>query len=213
MKGCHRAQWGSLAIVVPRHAVGYDATHEERTEQLSRKETRIDANEQDRAPDGGGQQARLVESVCFLVAGRPMAIPIEQVSEAVEPPTITPMFHLPRWVRGLAPLRGDILLVLDLAALIDLPSQESPQTRVLVVRAEEKRWGVIVDEIMGVRRLSKTTTGTRRIPGIPTWAMGLFADEKEPVLLLDMNRLAEQVGAMGHIQQTARSPSGGDNGD
>ena len=146
--------------------------------------------------ENDSRQRTEVDSICFRIAGRLMAIPIEQVAEAVELPPISHLFHLPDWVRGLAPLRGDILLVLDLAGLFDLPGTHSETSRVLVVRSKAARWGVVVDDILGVRKLTRAQGGTGRTPGVPTWSEGLFSDGNSPVLVLDMDRLAQHIGSM-----------------
>ncbi len=146
--------------------------------------------------DSDARQRTEVDSICFRVAGRLMAIPIEQVAEAVELPPISRLFHLPAWVLGLAPLRGDILLVLDLAGLFDLPGTDSEDSRVLVVRSKTVRWGVVVDDIMGAQKLIKAQGGAGQTPGIPSWSEGLFSDGTSPVLVLDMDRLAQHIGSM-----------------
>ena len=182
----------------------------ERTDRSPRKGTQDRAPEGNRIPDARNAVSRIVESVCFRVAGRLMAIPIDQVAEAVELPPITPLFHLPRWVLGLAPLRGDILLVLDLAGLFDLTSNLDEESRVLVVRTQDRHWGVLVNEIVGVKRLERAETGARGTPGIPSWAEGLFFDGRDPVVVLDMNRLAQHVGENGpsNGEETARGANG-----
>ena len=69
------------------------------------------------------------------------------VTELERVPTITPVPHVPAWVRGVTNLRGDILSVIDMRTFLGLEASSSHSARMLVVRLldEEFATGLLVD--------------------------------------------------------------------
>ncbi len=102
-------------------------------------------------------------SVIFGLGATRCSLPIDRVVEIGEVPKITPVPNVPPWVRGAANLRGDILAVIDLRALVglqpfDAELRELRAGRLLVVRSSpglkgEVAAGLIVDAVEGVARL------------------------------------------------------------
>src|SRR6185295_6688454 len=118
------------------------------------------------APQKGAQRtadpAVAGRFVIFDLGRTRCALPIDRVAEIGEVPKITPVPHVPRWVRGVANLRGDILAVIDLRARIGLPpvDPESRKGRMLIVRSSpgplgEVAAGLLVDAVSGVSRVDR----------------------------------------------------------
>jgi purine-binding chemotaxis protein CheW len=96
----------------------------------------------------------------------------------------------PAWVAGLVNVRGEVLVVLDLARLFELPlnNHEAPR-RIMVLAAADFVVGVQTDEILGTRRL----TSAQLKPPFPSvgglrteWIRGITS---EGVTILDGDRL------------------------
>ncbi len=112
-----------------------------------------------RAPARRGASAG--RSVLFDLGGTRSALPIDRVFEVGEVPKITPVPNVPRWLAGVVNLRGDVLAVVDLRALVGLSpfDRESRPGRLLVVRSApgadgEVAAGLWVDAVLGVAELS-----------------------------------------------------------
>ncbi len=58
--------------------------------------------------------------LCFHVAGQDFALPIGSVKETLPERPLTRLFLVPPFVAGLINLRGEVVAVLDLAALLGL---------------------------------------------------------------------------------------------
>lgn len=87
----------------------------------------------------------------FYVDELLLAIPIEQVEEIVRLGSLTPVPHAPAWVRGVMNLRGEVITVLDLRAILGLGAAEcSARTRNVIVQAHGERIGLLVDRISDV---------------------------------------------------------------
>jgi purine-binding chemotaxis protein CheW len=104
--------------------------------------------------------------LCFASGGQTFGLPIDAVKETIEARPLTRLFLVPPFVAGLINLRGDVVAVLDLLALLGLPTQRRQQTRNIVIlrasllsaRARHDRAaanraaaGLLVDALDGVR--------------------------------------------------------------
>jgi twitching motility protein PilI len=81
-----------------------------------------------------------------------------QVREVMMMPSmVTRVPRCKEWVVGLANLRGQLLPIIDLRQFLGAGSSQGLSTaRVLVAENEEFLVGIIVDEVFGFRRFSKT---------------------------------------------------------
>ena len=59
--------------------------------------------------------------LCFHVAGQDFGVPIAAVKETIPERPLTRLFLVPPFVAGLINLRGEVVAVLDLSVLLDLP--------------------------------------------------------------------------------------------
>jgi chemotaxis signal transduction protein len=73
------------------------------------------------------------------------------VVESMRPLAITAVAHLagvPAHVTGMSAVRGTALVVVDLASLLGQPTVEA--TRLVIVRAGERRIGLLVGGVLGI---------------------------------------------------------------
>ena len=95
--------------------------------------------------------------ICIEVAGAAYAIPVAEVQEVIDYRPPTRVFHAPPALAGIFSLRGEVLPILELAALLEAePSrlQAASSPRVVVVRetiGPRRRVGLKVDALLGLR--------------------------------------------------------------
>lgn len=58
--------------------------------------------------------------ISFVVGWHEMALPIHAMQEIGDMPVITPLPHLPPWIKGIVQIRGEILSVVDFQLLFNL---------------------------------------------------------------------------------------------
>jgi purine-binding chemotaxis protein CheW len=84
--------------------------------------------------------------VTFELAGERYALPVARVQEITRAHGITRVPHAPPPVRGIANLRGRVLVVVDLRLRLGLPpAAAGERSRILVVSARERSLGLLVD--------------------------------------------------------------------
>ncbi|MCI0572795.1 MAG: chemotaxis protein CheW [Myxococcaceae bacterium] len=102
-----------------------------------------------------------VERLALLqirLEGDAFALPLLQVLEVVRPGPLTRVPAAPEHVRGLMNLRGRILPVLELRTRLGLSAAvHSPLSRVVVVERQQRRFGLWVDEALGVLQAPRST--------------------------------------------------------
>ncbi|HWR30239.1 MAG TPA: chemotaxis protein CheW [Negativicutes bacterium] len=78
-------------------------------------------------------------------------IPIEQVLEITRPSEVTKLPGMPNFIEGIMNLRGNVIPVMDLKKRFGLGTTvKQDETRIVVVKLDQKKCGVIVDEVLEI---------------------------------------------------------------
>jgi purine-binding chemotaxis protein CheW len=83
------------------------------------------------------------------------ALPVDRVLEVAELGDLTPVPGSPPETMGVCNLRGQVIPVMDLAMVLDLP-QGTP-ARIVVVELDQRRAGLAVDSVVDVGGLPDPT--------------------------------------------------------
>jgi chemotaxis signal transduction protein len=97
--------------------------------------------------------------VRIKVGAEAYAVPVGHVLEIAELGTVTPVPGTPAPVLGLRSLRGQLLPVVDLAALLGVARTAAP-ARLLVTEAAGQRAGFAIDEVTEVGEMPEPTEET-----------------------------------------------------
>jgi purine-binding chemotaxis protein CheW len=90
--------------------------------------------------------------VVFRLGDEEFGLPVEAVDEVARlPERITRVPRTPAFLEGVVNLRGEVLPVVDQRRRFDMPPSEAGEgRRLLVVRTQRHRAGLIVDGVLGV---------------------------------------------------------------
>ena len=109
-----------------------------------------------------------MSSVCIRVrvGQEHYALPVADVREVAELGVVTPVPGAAASVLGVRNLHGDILPVVDLAAVLGLSRDAAPE-RIVVAERTGRRAGLAVDELEDVAELPESTdpTASRYLQG------------------------------------------------
>lgn len=142
------------------------------------------------AVTGGG-----IDVLAFRVAGERYAFETSHVAQAYPMLPVTVIPGVPDFIVGIVAARGDVLSVIDLRSLLDLPLArlEEPGA-IIVLQSEEMAFGILADEILGVERYATDALE----PALPTldkiektYLKGVAPDR---TAILDAERLLSDPG-------------------
>ena len=126
---------------------------------------------------------------------------LEEVAEIIPLPRITRVTGVKTWLLGMANLRGVVISVVDLREfLTGKPTMLGPNSRVVVVRSGEWHYGLLVDEIIGMRQFGQED----KLPALDMIDAGLrpylteaFQGENKKWLAFSASRLLNDARFLG----------------
>src|SRR5215510_14925843 len=88
----------------------------------------------------------------FFLAEEEYVVSIQKVKEIIEYTAITKVLKVPRWIRGVINLRGNVVLVVDLAVRFGLDERPITKTSCIIIvevqqETEKTVMGVIADSV------------------------------------------------------------------
>ncbi|MBF0549897.1 MAG: chemotaxis protein CheW [Deltaproteobacteria bacterium] len=96
-------------------------------------------------------QSDVRELITFYLNGGLFGVDVAQVREVNRLQDITRVPHAPEFVCGVINLRGEIVTVVDLRLILNMPATElSSKTRIVIVTHQDEQIGLLVDEIADV---------------------------------------------------------------
>jgi purine-binding chemotaxis protein CheW len=131
-----------------------------------------------------------LEVVEFLLASEHYGIELTYIREIYVLSEFTPLPGTPAFVLGLTNVRGQILPVIDIKKLFDLPAKGlTDLNRVIVVRTRQMELGILADAVLGVRAIARNEFRT----SLPTLT-GIRAEylkgiTKDPLVVLDVAKI------------------------
>lgn len=129
-------------------------------EQLFREDVmqRLRANngkQMSQAQPSQVEGVRELKVLVFRLGADEFGLPIDAVDEVAQVPVqITKLPKTPKFLEGVVNLRGDVLPVIDQRRRFDMPPSDAPERRrLVVVRTERHRAGLVVDAVSDVLRV------------------------------------------------------------
>lgn len=151
--------------------------------------------------------------VTFSLGGKDYGIDIMKVKEIAKFSHFTYVPNTPSYVRGVYNLRGDIISVIDLRTMFQLPIEERPEgapEEGLILRLEDRLLGVVVDEIdkvVGIQ--SETIQPPHPIFGDINikYISGVVEHDERLYIILDVERVFSKDSDDAGAAPTTSSPS------
>jgi purine-binding chemotaxis protein CheW len=106
----------------------------------------------------------VVQLAAFEVGGEEYVIDIMRVREIIRPVPITPVRKGPRYVEGVISLRGAVIPIVDMRRRFDLPPEETPHQRMVIMIVDGRALGLRVDAVTEVVRVPRSSI--RPAPGL-----------------------------------------------
>lgn len=146
--------------------------------------------------------------VVFQVGTEEYAIPIEQVISIEKVEGITPIPHLPVYVKGIVKVRGELLPVLDLEEILyHRIIQYNDQTRMIVVKTDELTIGVLVNDAKEIIDIEKENLKQLGLVAFnkTSYFTSIANLESRLITLIDPSKLVQSLEGINEIQQYMKS--------
>ncbi len=154
------------------------------------------------------------QAVVFRLGRQRFGIGITSVREVLDLPPVTPLFRVPACLLGVVNLRGDLVAILDLAALLgmalDAPEDAKSSGSVLIVETTgddaRRSAGLKVDQVLEV--LMITVDSIDPAPDLDgsqkNYARGICLVDGRPVTMLDVDSIlnAEPLRMFRRVEAT-----------
>ncbi|HEY9059848.1 MAG TPA: chemotaxis protein CheW [Pseudobacteroides sp.] len=134
-----------------------------------------------------------MQFVVFVLSNEEYGLDIQIVNTIEKMIPITRVPKTPQYVKGVINLRGDIVPIMDLRERFGLPiSEETEETRIIIVKFEEIQMGIIVDEVKEVIHINEeqieSTTSLAK-EGLMENVLGAGKVDDRVITLLNIEKL------------------------
>lgn len=145
--------------------------------------------------DAAAGQAQNWMGLGFRIGPTWLAAPRDDVREVIVPPKVTRVPNARPWLTGVANVRGGLLTIVDLPAMLGLPLGEDPRARrVMVFNSQRVPAGFVVDEVAGYRQFTANEQRNEMKNGadpFTPYLLGAFVREGQPWLAFSLHKVAE----------------------
>jgi purine-binding chemotaxis protein CheW len=131
------------------------------------------------------------------MAGAEYGFPADTVKEIVRLVEITPVPESPGFLKGVIDYRGDIAVVIDLAARLNLGEAASGlSTQIIIVNVSDHLVGLVVDQVLDIISVDKTEILAARdeLPLSEDLVTGAYEDGERLLVLLDLTKILDFNG-------------------
>lgn len=135
----------------------------------------------------------IIQLVVFVTGEEEFGVNIAQIREIIRKGTITPLPDSPDFIKGVTNVRGDIVVVIDLANRFFLPIKKQIESRHIIITEQEKTiFGLMVDEVTEVLRIPQADI--KPSPGIVSkierkFISGVVTLQNRLIILLDLAKV------------------------
>lgn len=154
-------------------------------------------------PPAVESDAELIEVVALLLAYETYAIETAYVREVYPLKDLTPLPCTPPFVAGIINVRGQVMSVIDLKKLFELPDKGiTDLNKVVILSDGDMEFGILADTILDVRNipLQDVQAGLPTLTGLrEEYLKGITADR---LVVLDAQKLLHNKGIVIHEEVT-----------
>ena len=136
--------------------------------------------------------ADMIQLVVFRVADQEFACEILQVERVLRYEKPAPLPKAPAFLEGVVSYGGGVVPVVDLRKRLELPAPILPDVRLLLLRLDEDRVGVLVDEVREILRIDSRTIAAPPplVRGLAAaYVLGVLAHDGRTIVVLNAARL------------------------
>lgn len=140
-----------------------------------------------------------IQLITFYVGDLLLGVDINQVKEINRHTDITPVPDAPECVSGVINLRGDVVTVVDLRTILQLPAVEIGRShRNVIVNPNGEPVGILVDRVADVvtTKPDEIEPSPSNVNGIEgSYFKGVYKQDGELLVILDVEKVLNEGSA------------------
>lgn len=163
------------------------------------------------------EEAKIIQLIVFNLGDEELGATIDQIREIIRVGPITLIPNSPDFIKGVANVRGEITVAVDLKERFFLHTKKETESKHMIITEQEGNlFGLMVDEVTEVLRIPETEI--KPAPKLVTrkervYINGVLTLENRLIVLLDLKKvLSEQelarLAEMAKIQHTVVEKEG-----
>ena len=157
------------------------------------------------------EETKIVQIIVFELGGDEYAANIDQVTEIITVGPIAPVPDSPDFIKGVANVRGDIIVAIGLRSRFSMHTGEEVQARHAIITEQDNNlYGLMVDEVTEVLRIPETDI--KPAPKLVTqidgrYIPGVVTREDRLIILLDLEKVlsAEELVKLSEFAKWQRT--------
>jgi purine-binding chemotaxis protein CheW len=144
-------------------------------------------------PPAPAPEVEVHATLTFCLRGEEFGLPILRSREIVRVGEITRIPEAPPHVRGVLNLRGRVLPVVELRTRLGMPiAPLTPRSRVIVVEAHGRIFGLLVDRVSGIVKIPASRiqpAPEEALFGNPDYVSGIAETDADSIILLNVDKV------------------------
>jgi len=133
-----------------------------------------------------------VQVLIFKLSEEFFALRTEKVLSINEIMNVTRVPAAPEYIKGLINLRGNIMSLLDINLLLDVPHIDEIQENIIILDLENETVGITVDQVVEVIEIPEHMLGESPVLKYKDYIEGIMKFEDSIVTLIDMDMLCKK---------------------
>jgi purine-binding chemotaxis protein CheW len=133
-----------------------------------------------------------VQVLIFKLSDELFALRTERVQSINETMKVTRVPGAPEYIKGLVNLRGNVLSLLDINLLLNVPHIDEIQENIIILEIENETLGITVDKVVEVIDMAEHMLGESPIVQHREYIEGILKFEDSIVTLIDIDILCKK---------------------
>ena len=130
-----------------------------------------------------------MQVVIFRLNNEQFAVETAKVQSINNSMEITKVPKAPAYIKGLINLRGNVISLLDINLLMDIPKSEISENSILILEMEDELVGITVDQVDEVLDVEENAIEKINDEGKKVYIEGIINFKDSIVTLIDIDKL------------------------
>ncbi|NEZ45857.1 chemotaxis protein CheW [Clostridium niameyense] len=130
-----------------------------------------------------------MQVVIFKLNNEQFAVETDKVQSINDAMEITRVPKAPAYIKGLVNLRGNVISLLDINLLLDIPKEEENQDNIIILEMEDELVGIAVDEVDEVLEVEENIIERTSDEKRKDYVEGVINFKDRIVTLIDIDKL------------------------